>query len=112
MTKKKGSNKKHVTISIIVYALMLLVEMGFSFWISEMAFWNSRMDLAEQYIATQADEVVERIETSVRYGKNLSNYHGINNELSDITEIGPDAIGAVVMNMEGTVTAHLLLPMR
>ncbi len=79
--------------------------MGFSFWISEMAFWNSRMDLAEQYVATQADEIVEHIETSVKYGKSLSNYHGIDKELGGITQINDKVIGAVVLDGEGNVTA-------
>ena len=90
-----GKNKKRI-LSLFIYGVALLGSLVFVFWVSEMAFWNSSIELNEQYIAIRSEEVAERIQTSIKYGKTLSNYYGLEDELKDISEINPDNISACV----------------
>ena len=100
------SNNKNL-LSLLIYGCAMLAGMIFVFWISEMAFWNSSIDLNEQYLSIRSDEIAENIRTSLKYGKDLSNFYGIENELSKITDINKSGIGVCVTDNSGNVVSGI-----
>ena len=95
-------DKEKNKVELNLYFVILMFSLIFVLWISRMAYSNTAIELEEQYIKIQTEDVISGIETSIRYGKELSNFYGIENELSKITDIQKENIGVVILDKEGT----------
>ena len=60
-----------------MYVLIVLIALFFASWIVKIAYRNTAIELSEDYLQLLTREVVDNMETSLRYGKDLSNYYGI-----------------------------------
>ncbi|WP_176762243.1 MFS transporter [Eubacterium oxidoreducens] len=89
-----------VHIRLGIYAVIIIVTLLFLFWISKMAYRNTALELEKEYIQTLAEECVTNIETSIRYGKELSNYYGLDEELRTISGYQNQGIGVVVTDAD------------
>ncbi len=108
MSEEVLRNKKN-KVSIYIYIFILLFSLIFSLWISRMEYRNTAIDLSESYIKTETQDVVSRIETNIRYGKEINNYYGIEEELGEIAGIYEDTIGVVLMGTDGEIISSVLL---
>ena len=95
-----------------MYVLIVLIALFFASWIVKIAYRNTAIELSEDYLQLLTREVVDNMETSLRYGKDLSNYYGIEGELSEITSCNESAIGTVVTGTDGDVYATCFPPER
>ena len=100
--QKQLLDKEKKNVELNLYFVILIFSLIFVLWISRMAYSNTAIELEEQYIKIQTQDVISGVETSIRYGKELTNFYGIQSELSKITDIQKDNIGVVVFDMEGT----------
>ncbi|SDB05408.1 Predicted arabinose efflux permease, MFS family [Eubacterium oxidoreducens] len=101
MIRRKDKVKNtSVHIRLGIYAVIIIVTLLFLFWISKMAYRNTALELEKEYIQTLAEECVTNIETSIRYGKELSNYYGLDEELRTISGYQNQGIGVVVTDAD------------
>lgn len=91
-----------------VFAGLLLVCLWFVGWIGRLAFDNTCIDLKKQYIRSAAAEVVDEIETGVRFGKSLDSFYGMDQLLDRFCELAPDHLEAAVMGADGELLYHTL----
>lgn len=92
-------------IEFWVYVVILAAGLCFVLWISRMTFQNTAIELSEQSVQIQTAEVVEQIETAVRYGKEITNFYGISEILTGVTQIDREAIGVLLTDAEGEAIA-------
>lgn len=95
---KKIQNK---ILTVVVFAALALGSLQFVTWISRMAFENTCITLQEQYIGTEVSEVVDTIENSVSFGKELKNYYGMDELFNQVCKISEGNIEAAVLNKKG-----------
>lgn len=95
-------DKERNNIELKLFFVILVLSLAFVLWISRMSYDNTAIELEEQYIRIQTEDVISGIETSIRYGKELTNFYGIENELSKITDVQKENIGVVLLDKEGT----------
>ena len=74
-----------------------------------MEYRNTAIELNESYIRTETRDVVSRIETSIRYGKEITNYYGIEDELGEIADIYEDKIGVILLGTDGEIISSSLV---
>ncbi len=87
---------------IVVHGMLLFCSLLFVSWISEMAFDNTCVELQEQYIKVESEVMIEEIETSINFGKNIRSYYGIEEILESMCEIAPDNLEVAMLDAEGT----------
>lgn len=107
--QNKNIDKKTKRVNFLIYLFILMFSLFFVLWISRMAYKNTAIDLSEQYIKIQTEDVVSVIETSIRYGKELTNYYGIEDEMQKIVDIRPNTIGVLLLDTEGNPFKDLFL---
>lgn len=108
MTEEIISKNKN-KVSVYIYIFILMFSLFFALWISRMEYRNTAIDLKEGYIKTETLDVVNGIETSIRYGKELTNYYGIEDELGEVAGIYEDTIGLVLLGKDGEIISTSLL---
>ncbi len=87
----------------VIFALLVLGGLQFAAWIGEMAFENTCIELQEQYIGTEAREIIRTVQNSVNFGKELENYYGMDEVLRQIGEISVGNLKSVVLDEKGEV---------
>lgn len=97
MTKEMQSR----IFTVMVFSALALGSLQFVGWISRMAFENTCITLQEQHIRTEVSEVVDTIENSVNFGKELENYYGMDELLAKACEISDGNIDAAVLDGSG-----------
>lgn len=98
---KKTIRKQIITI--FVFLLLSFGSLFFVTWIGQMAYDNTSIELQEQNISTRVGEIVDLIEKSINFGKELSNYYGMDEVLSDVVSIRNGKLKAVVLDEKGEV---------
>ncbi|MFP3153570.1 MFS transporter [Lachnospiraceae bacterium ZAX-1] len=89
--------------TIIVLVLLMFASLLFVNWISSMAFKNTYVELQEQYLSVQVKELIQTIETSLNFGKNIESYYGMEDLLAKTGEMGDENLEAAILNVEGEV---------
>lgn len=88
---------------IIVFVLIALGSLQFVSWICGMAFQNTCVELREQYIAVQVKDLINTIETSVNFGKDIKSYYGMEELLGKISNMSDSPLEAVLVDESGEV---------
>lgn len=91
-----------------VFAGLLLVCLWFVGWIGRLAFDNTCINLKKQYIRSASADVVDEIETGVRFGKSLDSFYGMDQLLERFCELAPDNLEVAVMGADGRLLYHTL----
>jgi len=94
-------NLRRNIFTILVFIVLAFGSLQFVTWISQMAFENTCIELQEQYIGTEASEVLETIENGTNYGKDIKNYYGMDEQLENICRIAKGRLKAVLLDKEG-----------
>lgn len=87
------------TVSILI-SLGTLLTVG---WICSMVYTNSCVELEEQYLSSQGKEIIDTIENSVNFGKDLDHYYGMEELLSNISKGSYHNVNTVVFNNEAEI---------
>lgn len=87
--------------SIIIFALIALGSLSFVTWIGQMSFNNTCVELQEQYIGREVGEILNQVENSINFGKELDNYYGMDEVLESICQISEGNLKVVVTDASG-----------
>lgn len=91
---------KHQIITLVILILLTLISLEFVSWICRMAFENTCIELEEQYITTEVSETIGNMESAIDFGKELSNYYGIEEVLDRVSNLSGQTLKVVVLNVE------------
>lgn len=94
-------NRKSGIITAMITILISLGSLLIVSWICSMAFSNACVELEEQYLSTQGKEMIEEIENSVNFGKDISHYYGMEELLLKISRHPYETVKAVILNPQG-----------
>lgn len=94
---------KNNKIAIVIFMALSLFSMYFVTWIGQMAYDNTSIELQEQHIGSEVSGIVSLIENSINFGKEISNYYGIDEELDEVISIREGSLYAVILDKEGEV---------
>lgn len=98
------ANKKIWILS--VFAVFIAVAMSFVSWLIYAVFSENYRDIKQQYYSVVSRQIVEDIENSVKNGKQIDRFYGMDGVLNDMldivsTEIVP--VNTVITDAEGNI---------
>lgn len=104
MKQRKKMSKK---LSILaVFAVFIAVAMSFVSWLIYEVFAENYRGIKQQYYAVVSAQIVEDIENSVKNGKQIDRFYGMDNVLVDMLELISTEtveVDAAVMNTSGGI---------
>ena len=104
-TRRKDISKdtKKSGIRIMPFFVIALASVCFLSVISYNILLGSYYDIRSQYISVVNEQVIEEIETSINFGKTLSNYYGMDKILEKATAQLGEGYDIAILNTDGTV---------
>ncbi len=81
----KKSNKKIWIFG--VFAVFVAVSMSFVSWLIYAVFADNYRDIKQQYYAVVSKQIVEDIENSVKNGKTIERFYGMDNVLNEMLDL-------------------------
>lgn len=97
-----GALKKHI-MRVVIFACLTLGSLLFVNWICQMAFENTCIELEQQYISTEISEIIENVENSIGFGKELGNYYGMEEVIDRVCKLSPDNLKVSVLDKDGKI---------
>lgn len=88
---------------IIIFAALCFCSFCFIQWISQLVFKNTCIELQEQYISIQVKDVIETIETSINFGKDIESYYGMEELLNQIITISDSDLQVSLLDKQGSI---------
>ncbi len=85
MKKQKRVSKKLAIL--LVFTIFIAVAMSFVSWLIYAVFSENYRDVKQQYYAVVSGNIVENIENSVKNGKQIDRFYGMDNELNEMLEL-------------------------
>lgn len=82
--KKKVSKKIWI---LTVFALFVAISMSFVSWLIYAVFSQSYREIKQQYYGIVSRQIVEDIENSIRNGKEIERYYGMDKVLNDMLDL-------------------------
>lgn len=70
-----------------MFTIFITVAMMFVSWLIYAVFAENYRDIKRQYYAVVSEQIIEDIENSVRNGKQIESFYGIDNVLNDMLEL-------------------------
>ena len=104
MKKQKRASKKIAIL--LVFTVFIAVAMSFVSWLIYAVFSENYRDVKQQYYAVVSGNIVENIENSVKNGKQIDRFYGMDNELNEmLTLITTDTVkvNAAVTDTAGKI---------
>lgn len=103
--------KQHRRVSrklsiLAVFIIFIAVAMSFVSWLIYAVFAENYRDIKQQYYAVVSGNIVENIENSVKNGKQIDRFYGMDNELSEMLDLITTevvTINAAVTDTEGRI---------
>lgn len=83
-TQKRASKKIWI---LGVFAVFIAIAMSFVSWLIYAVFEENYREIKQQYYAVVSYQIVEDIENSVKNGKQIERFYGMDNVLSDMLEL-------------------------
>lgn len=95
--------KKERRIRIVTFSLIITAAMFFVWWMSFSNFKVSYQDIKQEYYAVVTEQVVNEIETSVKYGKTLDSFYNIDSVFDEIHSFLSGRFKAIILNSKDEV---------
>lgn len=95
--------KRSRIITAGVYILISLGSLLLVNWICSMAYANACGELEEQHLGAQGKEVIDVIENSINFGKELGHYYGMQELLSGLNAPPYENVRAVILDTSSEV---------
>lgn len=86
---------------LTINLLIAVISIVFTFCMINMVYENRLKELKEQYFKFTAENLAERIETSVNLGMDIDNYYGMSDILNEAVSYDKNNMDAVFINTEG-----------
>jgi len=86
MSKSQKRASKKIWI-LGVFAVFIAIAMSFVSWLIYAVFEENYREIKQQYYAVVSYQIVEDIENSVKNGKQIERFYGMDNVLSDMLEL-------------------------
>ena len=83
--KEKRAGKKYWILT--VFAAFIAIAMSFVSWLIYAVFSQSYREIKQQYYGVVSRQIVEDIENSIRNGKQIERFYGMDKVLSDMLAI-------------------------
>ena len=91
---------------LTVFIVFIAVAMSFVSWLIYAVFAENYRDIKQQYYAVVSGNIVENIENSVKNGKQIDRFYGMDNELNEMLDLIATetvTINAAVTDTEGNI---------
>lgn len=91
---------------LAVFIIFIAVAMSFVSWLIYAVFAENYRDIKQQYYAVVSGNIVENIENSVKNGKQIDRFYGMDNELTEMLDLITTetvTINAAVTDTEGNI---------
>ena len=101
--QKKASKKIWI---LTVFAVFIAIAMSFVSWLIYAVFSQSYREIKQQYYGVVSKQIVEDIENSIRNGKQIERFYGMDKVFSDMLDIiSTDSvpINSAITDIEGNV---------
>lgn len=92
--------KQRIVTAVLVIFLMFL-SLQFVNRICQMAFENTCTELEEQYLTTEVSAVVDTMESSINFGKELRNYYGIDEVFARVRRLSDQELRVIIFDADG-----------
>ncbi len=93
---KKLSDK---LLSTAVYVILAVGCLAFVFWIAQMSYDNTCIELQEEYVSVGIREEVNNIQTSIDFGKDLDNFYGMDEIIESICQQASNDVRVIVTDV-------------
>ncbi len=97
---KSGAKRKWL---ILVFTILILAASLFVWWMSSSNFKGSYKEIKQQYYSVVADQVVNELEASIKYGKSLDSFYNISGIFEKLTTLLPSHIKAAITRSSGEI---------
>lgn len=87
-------------LSTIVYIVLAIGCLAFVFWIAQMSYDNTCIELQEEYVSVGIREEVNNIQTSIDFGKDLNNFYGMDDILNSICQQASNDVRVIVTDAD------------
>ncbi len=88
---------------ISIFTVLIAVAFLFVWWMSSSDFENSYREIKQQYYGVIQEQVVNEVETSIKYGKTLDSFYNVDSIFGKLTTLVPSYVKAVITNDKGEV---------
>ncbi|MGI6119647.1 MAG: MFS transporter [Desulfosporosinus sp.] len=95
--------KSNIMRLISTFTVLIVVAFLFVWWMSSSDFENSYREIKQQYYGVLQEQVVNEVETSIKYGKKLDSFYDINSIFGKLTTLLPSHVKAVITGDKGEV---------
>lgn len=86
---------------LIINLFIVIISFVFAFFIMKMVYENSCMEIKEQYFKFTAENIAEKIETSIILGMDIDSNYGMEDIINEAVEYDPENMDAILINTKG-----------
>lgn len=88
---------------ISTFTVLIVTAFLFVWWMSSSDFEGSFREIKQQYYGVIEVQVVNEVETSIKYGKNLDSFYDVSSIFGKLTTLLPSHVKAVITNSKGEI---------
>lgn len=88
---------------ISTFTVLIVAAFLFVWWMSSSDFEGSYREIKQQYYGVIQEQVVNEVETSIKYGKNLDSFYDVDSIFGKLTTLLPEQVKAVITNSRGEI---------
>jgi len=88
---------------VITFTVIAIISFLFMWWMSSSSFKSSYNEIKEQYYAIISEQVVNEVESSVKYGKKLDSFYNINSIFNQVGVLLSQEFKPLITNNNGEV---------
>lgn len=88
---------------ISTFTVLIVAAFLFVWWMSSSDFENSYREIKQQYYGVIEVQVVNEVETSIKYGKKLDSFYDVSSIFGKLTTLLPSHVKAVITNSRGEI---------
>ena len=88
---------------ISTFTALIMAAFLFVWWMSSSDFEGSYREITQQYYGVIEVQVVNEVETSIKYGKKLDSFYDVNSIFGKLTTLLPSHVKAVITNSRGEI---------
>jgi len=88
---------------ISTFTALIVSAFLFVWWMSSSDFEGSYREISQQYYGVIGGQVVNEVETSIKYGKELDSFYDVSSIFGKLTTLLPTHVKAVITNSRGEI---------
>jgi len=104
MRLEKGFSRGRVRLWLIeVICVLLLIASCFFAWVIHSDYKNNYKQIQQQYYRLICGQIVQNMESAIRYGKDIERFYGMDTVFQDMYQYVSPTISAYILNKDGSL---------